>query len=96
MLFDNGHLKAVKNQKDFYELESEQRVILKAYIPTGGGKYPIPPTFLYTPLPSSQPCRVRQAQRSNTAQEPVDETLVRGLPERFLGKTEMENIESKK
>lgn len=29
-------------------------------------------------------------------QEPVDSTLVEGLPERFLGKTGMENVESKK
>lgn len=49
MLFDNGHLKAVKNQKDFYELESEQTVILKAYIPTGEGSILFLPPFYIHP-----------------------------------------------
>lgn len=64
----------------------------------GKGRYPIRSTFLYRPLPSSQPCRVRQAQSSNTAQEPVESTLVkvRGLPEMFLEKIETENVETKK
>lgn len=69
-----GNLEEVEDQNDFPELESKQSFYKHIF---QRGRYPIPPTFLHRPLPSSQPCRVRQAQCSDMAREPVDTTQLR-------------------